>query len=422
MNLTTDMRVFWTGTFASIPANFSRDTDFDDRYLQGDSVAGSNGGSSTHLHISSSHEHILHNHTHLMSITGASSGTVGGTGGFGTSAASGTHIHEDVASGISSTPSPSPGESSTASIDTTAASPQFIEVIVLEPDDGNQKIPQDASVFAQSINGMTNITQPAAFDGRFIKSTTGSGNGGATGGSLTHIHTSPAHSHTYETHDHPTSEFGPASSSSGLVGGLGVLSRESVHHQTTFASKAITIDATSLTIDPASSEPKHTVLLAVQMDVTQLPEGVIVAYVGTEASIPEGWFLCDGQSGTPNIVDRQVKCSLLSSDVGALGGFLLHTHNSPKHSHTGTGHTHLGFPAQINSLASNASVTSFTSSTHTHAAGGGDAESSPSTSSTAVGLDLQDTRQTYRTVLWIQFGLPPTTVIKGGIIKGGTWL
>jgi hypothetical protein len=35
-----------------------------------------------------------------------------------------------------------------------------------------------------------------------------------------------------------------------------------------------------------------------------IPSGVIVMWSGTIATIPTGWLLCDGTSGTPNLVDR----------------------------------------------------------------------------------------------------------------------
>jgi microcystin-dependent protein len=35
-----------------------------------------------------------------------------------------------------------------------------------------------------------------------------------------------------------------------------------------------------------------------------VPSGVIVMWSGTIATVPTGWYLCDGQNGTPNLLDR----------------------------------------------------------------------------------------------------------------------
>jgi len=35
-----------------------------------------------------------------------------------------------------------------------------------------------------------------------------------------------------------------------------------------------------------------------------MPAGGIIMWSGTIATIPTGWYLCDGNNGTPNLVDR----------------------------------------------------------------------------------------------------------------------
>ena len=50
-----------------------------------------------------------------------------------------------------------------------------------------------------------------------------------------------------------------------------------------------------------------------------LPSGVIVMWSGT--TVPNGWFICDGNNGTPNLVDRFIKGSSADlSNVGSTGG------------------------------------------------------------------------------------------------------
>ncbi|MGC6031676.1 hypothetical protein [Enterobacter kobei] len=40
-----------------------------------------------------------------------------------------------------------------------------------------------------------------------------------------------------------------------------------------------------------------------------LPKGSVIMFSGTEADIPEGWALCDGSKGTPNLVGKFIKAA-----------------------------------------------------------------------------------------------------------------
>lgn len=72
-----------------------------------------------------------------------------------------------------------------------------------------------------------------------------------------------------------------------------------------------------------------------------IPKGLIVAYNGT--TVPEDWVLCDGNNGTPNLIDRFVmgndkvetdpkKQSLMSNSVTGL--VTLTEANMPIHDHS----------------------------------------------------------------------------------------
>ena len=73
-----------------------------------------------------------------------------------------------------------------------------------------------------------------------------------------------------------------------------------------------------------------------------IPTGVIVMWSGSIVSIPAGWALCDGNNGTPNLVDRFVLGAGTSTPaVGATGGskdaiVVAHTHTitDPGHFHS----------------------------------------------------------------------------------------
>lgn len=62
-----------------------------------------------------------------------------------------------------------------------------------------------------------------------------------------------------------------------------------------------------------------------------VPKGAIIMWHGSE--IPEGWALCDGTNGTPNLVDKFIKAAGTFDEIGTEGGnkeILLESNNIPK--------------------------------------------------------------------------------------------
>jgi len=54
-------------------------------------------------------------------------------------------------------------------------------------------------------------------------------------------------------------------------------------------------------------------------------KGFINTWTGTVANIPRGWAICDGNVGTPNLLDKFVRCVPNSStDPGTTGGSTTH--------------------------------------------------------------------------------------------------
>jgi len=91
-----------------------------------------------------------------------------------------------------------------------------------------------------------------------------------------------------------------------------------------------------LTISTLASVPNDAMLLATVVagastiiSVTNVtpgmpsfvPPGVIVAWSGVLASIPSGWLLCDGNNGTPNLIDRFLQgITTAATNPGTTGG------------------------------------------------------------------------------------------------------
>jgi microcystin-dependent protein len=68
-----------------------------------------------------------------------------------------------------------------------------------------------------------------------------------------------------------------------------------------------------------------------------VPTGGIILWSGSVASIPSGWLLCNGSSGTPDLRDRFVVGAGTTYAVGATGGsatVTLSTSEIPSHTHT----------------------------------------------------------------------------------------
>ena len=62
-------------------------------------------------------------------------------------------------------------------------------------------------------------------------------------------------------------------------------------------------------------------ILGTSAAVTPIPSGAIVMWSGSIGSIPAGYYLCDGQNGTPNLKDRFVVGAGNTYAVGNTGGF-----------------------------------------------------------------------------------------------------
>ena len=75
-----------------------------------------------------------------------------------------------------------------------------------------------------------------------------------------------------------------------------------------------------------------------------IPAGGIIMWSGNAAEVPEGWALCDGQNGTPDLRDRFVVGAGSTYSSGQTGGSktkdLSHTHTGPSHTHSIPNHKH----------------------------------------------------------------------------------
>ena len=75
-----------------------------------------------------------------------------------------------------------------------------------------------------------------------------------------------------------------------------------------------------------------------------VPVGAIAIWTGTLANIPANWLLCDGTSGTPNLVAKFIRGAPASTNPGTTGGADSHGHASMtaagSHTHTTANDVH----------------------------------------------------------------------------------
>lgn len=71
-----------------------------------------------------------------------------------------------------------------------------------------------------------------------------------------------------------------------------------------------------------------------------VPPGGIIMYSGSVNDVPSGWYLCDGQNGTPDLRDRFVigaSDTIAAGNTGGASSVTLGVANLPAHSHTVSG-------------------------------------------------------------------------------------
>lgn len=82
-----------------------------------------------------------------------------------------------------------------------------------------------------------------------------------------------------------------------------------------------------------------------------IPKGGIIMWSGLVNLVPDGWALCDGTNGTPNLLDRFIVGAGASYAIGATGGEVTHVLSvaeMPGHTHVQDAHNHTQNPHRHN--------------------------------------------------------------------------
>lgn len=432
MPLSTNHVGFWPAAAATVPGNWTEDAAYQDRYLQGvadvtgaGGTAPANGGAATHLHTTS-HTHTGDAHTHTFS--GSLVNPAGGAGcGFdylGVVCSGYNHSHGNATSNAATITY----QNDTTSTSAVAMQPPYLRVVAMSPDDALQEYPDDALAFADTDaptgysladgNGGT----VNAVDRWLIGREAAGEDGGIAGGAATHAQAQANHSHTPDDHGHVEKRCANSDIFTRRLAGVNETPYKRDHHDVELMLEPLADVSTDATVvNDAASEPAYAKLLGIQNTSggASTPEGLILGWKGTAASIPSDWSLCDGTNGTPDLTGTQVKATATVGDIAATGGSNTHPHAVDAHGHTHGVHNH-GFYSVVNvnttGTTSGALATLSATSTkdgHTWTIG----NTRPTMQNTGFNTDLADGRYLWRELLWIKYTPPPTVWI-----KGGTWI
>lgn len=100
-----------------------------------------------------------------------------------------------------------------------------------------------------------------------------------------------------------------------------------------FLKKASYID--TYTLEPNDKSQNFASTEWVQKYINNLfPSGSIIMFNGQSSTIPQGWAICDGKNGTPNLIGKFIKASDSSGKTGGNSRIELSVDNLPKHSHS----------------------------------------------------------------------------------------
>ena len=107
------------------------------------------------------------------------------------------------------------------------------------------------------------------------------------------------------------------------------------------------------------------------MTLSNFPIGTILAW--ENEVIPSGWAVCDGNNGTPNLIDKFILGASVDDDIRDIGGSDSHSHANPNtndrlaHNHGGSKSFQSGTGNDIETQAGTGAKAA--SGNHTHQIG-----------------------------------------------------
>ena len=348
MSVPVDVIMIHAGSVATIPAGWARVAALDGKYIKGTANAtnpNTAGGATTHEHASSAHTHTMSAHTHNVVLHDTGNNAQDSSGS-GSESFAGDHTHSVNVGGISGG-----GLSSVASTYAAVSNdPPYYEVIFIAPTGAPADLLDGIISLWNAASAPTGFTfcdgsgTTPDLRNKYPKGAPAATGAGSTGGSTTNTHTL-THTHTETSHSHAETLGGAYHNGRGASlnsGGNNYISQEHTHNFVLNSASAGGINTPSL-VTVETVEPAFTKLMMVKNTSggASQPQTVIGMWLGTLASIPAGWSICDGSGGTPDMRGRFLKFCNTSGELATTGGSNTHTHGSQGHTHSGSSHQHV---------------------------------------------------------------------------------
>jgi len=419
--------IIWAGTNAGIPAGFVRETALDGLFPKATALnvdPNVSGGSDTHTHTSPAHTHNAQAHRHYGQTNSIGSSIGEDTGSSGSNDAShDDHYHNFDFTNVS-------GGNLSDAITYLAgdSKPPYYEVIFIKPDTVPAGPPSlsialfDRSTLPTNWNVCDGLNSTPNLHDKYLRGASAAGDSGSMGGSLNHTHAID-HTHSSVNHSHVglTQNDGNADrwrSSSG--GGGAVVPRH--QHGMSLDAVGETGDAYTGNAGAADTvEPRYRKLMAIQNNTggVDKPQYMIGLWLGTLATIPAGWSLCDGGNGTVDMRGYHLKLTKNSVEIGNVGGSNTHTHApSNSHTHNAAGsHTHTGSSDSYVAGGSTGAGGPLGAKTHSHSMTSVSAATS-SWDNALVQADSSNGEPQFLTVAFIQFTGVKTQDLRSAEVAG----
>lgn len=348
-----DVILIWTGTNASIPTGWVRETALDGYFPKGTADAtdpGTTGGSATHSHTSPEHTHTMSSHTHTGNTYQAdTSGTWGkDADNSNGDAVQDSHTHSFTSDG------PSGGDLHDAiTYQSCNSEPPHGKLIFIKPSQGLSPINAgiialfDEATIPNGWHNCDGADSTPDFRNKYLKGAATSADADVTTsfGALTHTHTVD-HTHTDRGHTHSGTTGdalrGGSYARRGHTGGS-TCNAYWHTHGFTLPSKTTSSGSYTGTVTSETVEPAYKKLLAIQKLATTgiAQKGIVGIWIKALSLIPIGWFLCDGNHDTQDMRGMHVKIASTPAEIGDTGGANTHVHaSSNSHTHSGASHNH----------------------------------------------------------------------------------
>jgi len=120
-------------------------------------------------------------------------------------------------------------------------------------------------------------------------------------------------------------------------------------------SSTVALGASATATTQSANDNSTKVATTAYVAAAGIPSGCIVIWSGSSASIPSGWYLCNGSNGTPDLRNRFVVGATSTYAVGATGGSADAIVVSHTHTATDSGHQHTVTLGSINAFGTGSS-------------------------------------------------------------------